>query len=143
MVGILRETVDVSEVANFSAVQRQQTNAGDCRKLAFRWLRQVLGYRGNIRFIRKLRRTAFRLLREEGLTSARKSYRRGESRSTDIRIWTESWVMRWPLSSSIIRLNGLHQWILPCVRETSLRLKTSPGSPFTSSLCRTAMGQKA
>ena len=71
MKGDSRETVDVSEVGDFSPVQQQQTHGDDCRKLAFRRLRQVRRYRGKSRFIRKLRRTASRLSCEEVLTSAR------------------------------------------------------------------------
>ena len=87
MLGNPRESIDVSEVTDFSVNQRQQAKTEPSRRRGVRRVSRPLAASKKKRVTRKLRRAASPRRREERPTSVTKSYKRGRFGSSDIGIW--------------------------------------------------------
>src|SRR5229473_7944373 len=81
------ETIDVSEVADFSVSQRQQAKAETSRKKGCRGCVSSVGGLQEKSSHPKSPRGASPRHREEGPTSVPKCYKRGQLGSIDIGIW--------------------------------------------------------
>src|SRR5258707_7445490 len=87
MLGNSRETIDVSEVADFSVNQQQQAKVETSRKKSVRPVSRPLAGCAKKRVIRKLRRAASPRHCEVGPTSAARWDKRGRFESSDISTW--------------------------------------------------------